>query len=403
MKAKLLSVIAAILFCLFAIAKENVIIDGQRSPDNPLKRQILYAPFRESYMSATLKKNQTPQKPNRGKCVFCAEMEANNDEQHFIIERFEHNVALLNLFPYQRGHLLIIPNAHVKNLADLSPEARYELMEILAAVPGIFEEVLGALGTNVGINIGSIAGASKPDHLHIHALPRFSGEHGAYIQLLCETHVVQWNLNKLYQDLKPAFAQLKEQLCPVVIPDIQEYYESGTHDAQVRDVLEKAWHTLESVPVTQNSAIVIDVDETALSNYEYFKTHNWKKGSENEFNTWKASYLNPAIKPVLEFYKKIVEKGFTIIFISARGENLYEKTFNNLIDQGYTTFDRIILRTPEEQKQMFTSAAFSSFKTKRRQQLADEGYKIVACLGDQWSDLKGGNTGLKIKIPTCFE
>ncbi|MFC1845544.1 HAD family acid phosphatase [Candidatus Dependentiae bacterium] len=412
MKKKILSMIAALVITSLLSAEtsmqisvqnsgegevvEDTLFDGQRSSDNPLRRQMLYAPFRESYFKGSCSKEKSAV---RKKCVFCADIEANNDEQRLLLTRFEHNVVFLNLFPYARGQVLIMPTAHVADLESLSAEARQELIAIIVAVPRIFQEIFGALGTNIGINVGKVAGASKPDHIHIHALPRFESDHKSFIQLLGETHVVQWDLNALYQELKPAFDELKRELGG----DILEYYESGQHEQEMRDALNKAWQELEQIPVTENATIVIDIDETALSSYEYFKANNWQKGSEELFNAWKMLKRAKAFAPTQEFYQKAIEKGFKIVFISCRGVQQYQQAYENLCEQGYTIFEEIILRSPEEQAQLFSSEAFSSYKAHRRQQLVDEGYDIVACVGDQWSDLEGGNTGLKIKVPTCFK
>jgi len=198
---------------------------GQKSSENPLARQQLYTPAREQYIkkgfirvkpqqgsSQQTKPREKPAKLPREACVFCDDIEANRDHETFLITRFKHNAVFLNLYPYQRGHVLVVPYEHVKTLAELDPEARYEMMEILAAIPEIFAESLGAKGTNIGTNLGKIAGASKPDHVHFHALPRFESDALGFIELVGETQVTQWNLNRLYAELKPYFERFKERL-----------------------------------------------------------------------------------------------------------------------------------------------------------------------------------------------
>ena len=188
---------------------------GQMSPNNPLRHQMMYAPFRERYNLAVQQsfKNKNPEPSNpKKRCVFCTDIESKNDEDRLLLTRFKHNVVFLNLFPYARGHILIIPNAHVADMEELSAEARQELMNIIASIPRVFRETFEAGGTNIGINVGKIAGASKPDHIHIHALPRCGCDHKAFIQMVCETEVVQWDLNALYKELKPAFDELKKKL-----------------------------------------------------------------------------------------------------------------------------------------------------------------------------------------------
>ena len=211
-------------------------LKGQKSLENPLIRQQFYTPAREQYIkkgfiqvkpqargfiqakpqaqqSMQIKPHEKPPaKPPREACVFCDDIEAHKDHETFLITRFKHNAIFLNIYPYQRGHLLVIPSKHVKALSQMGLDARQEMMEILAAIPEIFSEALGAQGTNIGINLGKIAGTSKPDHLHVHALPRFGNEKLGFIELIGETTVVQWDLHKLYAELKPYFDALKERL-----------------------------------------------------------------------------------------------------------------------------------------------------------------------------------------------
>ena len=82
----------------------------------------------------------------------------------------------------------------------------------MSAVPDILRNVLGAQGINFGINIGRAAGASIPNHLHIHVLPRMKNESATYIQSILNITVVTWDLHKLFDQLKPAFDELKEKL-----------------------------------------------------------------------------------------------------------------------------------------------------------------------------------------------
>jgi len=246
------------IFALSLLSTTVFSINAQLDPDNPMYRPTLYVPFREQYDNVVRKTEKKPvsTKTKNSVCVFCKDVQSNDDVKNFLMTRFEHNVVLLALFPYQRGHILIIPNAHVKNLADLHQEAREELMEIIAACSKIFEDVFNSDGTNIGINIGRAAGASKPDHVHIHAIPRFVTDKQSYIQLIAETRVVQWNMKKLYWQLKPAFDELKDKLYPRQIDDIGNYYESGQHEQEVQKVMEfveyfKGAAQLKAAPILQ--------------------------------------------------------------------------------------------------------------------------------------------------------
>lgn len=176
--------------------------------------------------------------------------------------------------------------------------------------------------------------------------------------------------------------------------DVELYYESKSFNQEVKEVLEEAWHQLKNIVPTDKSTIIIDIDETALSNYEYFKLMGLAKGNQTAFTYWKSLGYCRAIKPTLSFYKKLIKKGFKVVFISCRSTKIYKQTAANLKKVGYHTFERIILRTKKDMK-----VPFYTYKKQKRYDLANEGYEIVACVGDQWSDLEGEHTGIKVKLP----
>ncbi len=176
--------------------------------------------------------------------------------------------------------------------------------------------------------------------------------------------------------------------------DVELYYESSSFDQEVKKVLEQAWLQLKNIVPTDKSTIIIDIDETALSNYEYFKLMGLAKGNQTTFTYWKGLGYCRAIKPTLSFYKKLIKKGFKVVFISCRSIEIYDQTAANLKKAGYHTFERIILRTQDDLK-----VPFYTYKKQKRYELVNEGYEIVACVGDQWSDLEGEHTGIKVKLP----
>ncbi|MDR3551128.1 MAG: HIT domain-containing protein [Candidatus Babeliales bacterium] len=163
----------------------------------------LYAPWRESY-SASLAQNKSGSALTADECVFCSSFNDNTDEQHLIFRRFSHMIVMLNLFPYNAGHILILPIAHIANLDELSPQARCELIELTTHATTIVKEVLGCHGVNVGLNLGKAAGAGIPNHLHMHVLPRFAGDTN-FLPVLADTKQISFDLPKMYQKLKPSF------------------------------------------------------------------------------------------------------------------------------------------------------------------------------------------------------
>lgn len=166
---------------------------------------ILYAPWRSAYASdvARAKKEGT----DTDECVFCTNLAQNEDEKYFIFKRYKHCVVKLNLFPYNAGHLLVMPLAHHMYLDELAQEVRAEMMELISASRKILADVLDAQGANIGFNVGKVAGAGMPSHIHAHVLPRWSGDTN-FLPLLAQTKQISFDLREVYQKLKPAFEKL---------------------------------------------------------------------------------------------------------------------------------------------------------------------------------------------------
>ena len=110
---------------------------------------------------------------------------------------------------------------------------------------------------------------------------------------------------------------------------------------------------------------------------------------------WMRKAAAPPIKDTKRFYDYLVSKKIHIIFLSGRPVEINEATLRNLREQGYSSFDTLILRSEPELKM-----GAAEFKAAKREDLVKNGYDIIACIGDQWSDLVGGNTGYKIKLPS---
>lgn len=162
--------------------------------------EYLYAPWRGTYT----KEAQEQTHLDSG-CPFCSNLKSTDDEKNYVLKRTKNCAVLLNAYPYNPGHLLIIPLAHVANLHDLTPTARAELMDVTAQAVQILETTLHNSGTNVGINLGdSASGGSIPEHLHVHIVPRWIGDTN-FFPVLAETKQLSEDLNVVYKKLKQAF------------------------------------------------------------------------------------------------------------------------------------------------------------------------------------------------------
>lgn len=170
----------------------------------------LYAPWRHDYVT---KVNHADKKKDNSEqsCVFCQQFQAQDDDKYFIIKRFTHCAAMMNYYPYNVGHLMILPYAHKADLSDLTPGVRAEMMEAVTISIVVMKKVLVTQGFNVGINLGIAGGGGIPSHLHIHVLPRWQGDTN-FLETIGQTKLISANFMKTFQDLKDGFKDYKNIL-----------------------------------------------------------------------------------------------------------------------------------------------------------------------------------------------
>jgi ATP adenylyltransferase len=168
--------------------------------------KLLYAPWRTSYVTEShhTKTEGIPQ----DECIFCTHFaQPDLDKKNLVIRRFDHTIVMLNLYPYNAGHLLILPSQHCAQLHQLSKEARAEMMEVTMHSINILTTELESQGMNSGLNLGKAAGAGIPSHLHMHILPRWIGDTN-FLPALGNTKHISFDLNEIYNQLKPAFDEI---------------------------------------------------------------------------------------------------------------------------------------------------------------------------------------------------
>jgi ATP adenylyltransferase len=140
-------------------------------------------------------------------CIFCdfpAAPEA-DDRKNLIVHRSAHAFTCLNRFPYNSGHLMVIPRAHVADLGLLSPEGHADLQEELRRALAAVRRAFAPEGMNVGMNLGKAAGAGIADHLHWHVVPRWVGDNN-FMPVLADQRVVVEALDATWEKLRAAFA-----------------------------------------------------------------------------------------------------------------------------------------------------------------------------------------------------
>jgi acid phosphatase len=174
---------------------------------------------------------------------------------------------------------------------------------------------------------------------------------------------------------------------------VQNYYEEGRYGKECTEIINRAMKEISDLSLDNNSTVIFDVDDTALSNYEYTKQIGFGY-SHPVWIEWINSGKATAIPEVKNFYNWLISKNIKVIFITGRDVETYAATRKNLWEQGYTKFDTLIVRSDGERK-----LPAAEYKSMKREELASKGYNIIACVGDQASDLTGKYVGIKIKLP----
>lgn len=162
----------------------------------------LYAPWRNDYVTGTARNKDKSKLKNA--CVFCHQFEQNEDRKYFILKRYKGCAVMLNAYPYNAGHLLVLPLEHEGELENLDSDTRNELMELVNLSIKVLKKILKPQGFNVGLNIGSAGGGGIPSHLHFHVLPRWNGDTN-YLSTIGDTKVICSDFYKIYNDLKKEF------------------------------------------------------------------------------------------------------------------------------------------------------------------------------------------------------
>lgn len=157
--------------------------------------QHLWAAWRMKYIQ-----NET----NESGCVFCNALAKEDGPSNLVVVRATHAFVILNKFPYTSGHLMVAPLAHKASLEELEAPARAEMMELVAQFITTLRGIYHPEGFNVGINIGKAAGAGVPGHVHIHILPRWTGDTN-FMTTVGETRVLPEALDETYRRVRESW------------------------------------------------------------------------------------------------------------------------------------------------------------------------------------------------------
>lgn len=185
--------------------------------------------------------------------------------------------------------------------------------------------------------------------------------------------------------------------------ELKNYYNSGLYQKELTYVIKKAQKYIDQqAEINQKEkqpkklALVLDIDETSLSNYKYMIKRDFG-GNREQFHKDIMAANAPVIKPMLSLYRDAQNHGIKVFFITGRNESERKATEKNLRKAGYSGWSGLYLRPMK-----YSSKSIIPFKSHTRKMLTEKGYIIVASIGDQYSDLKGGYAQKVFKLPNPF-
>ncbi len=150
----------------------------------------LWAPWRLKYVKKITQ--------HKG-CIFCR-------ERKFMVFTKQHSFCMLNIYPYNNGHLMVVPKKHVSDLSLLNDAELLDLMKSLNLAKKLITKILKPQGFNIGINLGQVAGAGFPGHVHIHIVPRWYADTN-FMPVVAKTKVISQSLEELLTRIKKEYAQ----------------------------------------------------------------------------------------------------------------------------------------------------------------------------------------------------
>jgi ATP adenylyltransferase len=163
--------------------------------------EILWAPWRMQFIEDLRKE--------KGGCIFCEMTTPGDDRERLVLFRGKVSYVLMNRYPYNNGHLLIVPYRHLPSLKDLDAEEYQEIMELTSRSVDIMTDAMNAEGFNCGINLGRAAGAGITEHVHMHVVPRWVGDSN-FLPILSGTRSMPEYLTQTYDRLAPGFQKISK-------------------------------------------------------------------------------------------------------------------------------------------------------------------------------------------------
>jgi len=160
----------------------------------------LWSPWRSQYIDSF--KNEV-----KGECIFCHAKNCDvSDTSNLVVKKSNHSFTILNLYPYNNGHLMIVPNKHTGELSDLTDDESFEIINEIKLMKEALTEIYKPHGFNIGANIGRVSGAGIEDHIHFHIVPRWNGDTN-FMPVLGEVKVISEELQVTKKKLIEYFSR----------------------------------------------------------------------------------------------------------------------------------------------------------------------------------------------------
>ena len=161
--------------------------------------KILWAPWRMEYILGEKEKE----------CIFCTKAKEESDQENLILHRGEYCYVIMNKYPYNNGHLMVVPYRHFSEFELLNDSESLEMMRLVSKCMAILRETFSAEGFNIGMNDGKVAGAGIEEHLHFHIVPRWGGDTN-FMPVVSKTKVISEDLEDTWERFRKPFAELEK-------------------------------------------------------------------------------------------------------------------------------------------------------------------------------------------------
>jgi ATP adenylyltransferase len=180
-----------------------------------LSHERIWAPWRLAYIVGQTAESPPPEplvlEPGADPgCFFCRDVADPRDQQNLVLGRGPRTITVLNRYPYNNGHLMVAPRAHLARLDQLDAATHAECLDTITRLVNLLERLMRVQGFNIGLNLGNVAGAGVPGHLHWHIVPRWQGDVN-FMGVTAEVRVISQSLEALWELLQPEFGRAMSQ------------------------------------------------------------------------------------------------------------------------------------------------------------------------------------------------